>query len=52
MLGMTKEELLQVAAQNMQTNQDITTAIAAMIEANNKMLTEQIQPRNKRFDLM
>ena len=59
MLGMNKEQLLQVAGQKMQTTQDITAAVAEMIEANNKLLTQQIESylnakrtKNQHFDLM
>ncbi|SDF21986.1 hypothetical protein [Sporolituus thermophilus] len=59
MLGMNKEQLLQVAGQTMQTTHDVTAAVAEMIEANNKLLTQQIEDylhakrtKNHRFDLM
>lgn len=59
MLGMNKEQLLQIAGQSMQATQDVTAAVAEMIEANNKLLTQQIESflhakrtKNERFDLM
>lgn len=43
MLGMTREQILQAAAQKMQANQDITTAMAEIIAENNKLIEKQVE---------
>ena len=43
MIGMTKEQLLQSVTQKVQANTDLETAIAEVIEENNKILSKQIE---------
>lgn len=43
MIGMTKEQLLQSVTQKVQANTELATAIAEVIEENNKILSKQIE---------
>ena len=43
MIGMTKEQVLQLVSQKVQANTDLATAIAEVIEENNRVLSKQVE---------
>ena len=43
MIGMTKEQILQAVTQKFQAHGDWATAMAEVMEENNKMLSKQVE---------
>ncbi len=43
MIGMTKEQVLQLFSQKIQANTDLATAMAEVIEENNRVLSKQVE---------
>lgn len=43
MIGMTKEQILQLVSEKVQANTDLATAMAEVIEENNKVLSHQVE---------